>query len=402
MNQKFDYYDIVIIGGSLAGNYLGYLLSKLNLTIAIIEEHDKIGFPFQCAGIVSKKLGKLIDLKPTLVLNRVNVAKLVSSSGKSIKLSGDEEPYIIDRIELDLFFYNKIKENENIIYYLGEKFKNFSYVNDSSENLLLIETSKRHLRAKMLVGCDGPLSRVAELLRIRHKLLYATQIRIKGNFNENEAVMYFDPQWKELFGWIVPEGNSIYRIGLASASNISKNFQSFINRLNININKKIDQQGGILPYGLMNKCAFNNILLLGDAASQVKSTTGGGIIMLLTAAKYAAYCIKTCFQINDFSQKTIKKLYENLCKVSIGKQLKIHYIIRMILERFTDDDFDTFFKIIKTSRVEHLISLYGDMDFPRSLAFKLLKNSLVIKFLIKFFLKNPTFVLKLFKLILKS
>ena len=103
-----DYFDLVIIGASIAGNYLCSLISNYNLKIAIIEEHNNIGLPLQCAGIISKKLGQLIDLPENLILNRVNVAKLVAPSGRSIELSGNEEPYIIDRIGLDKHFFDKI------------------------------------------------------------------------------------------------------------------------------------------------------------------------------------------------------------------------------------------------------------------------------------------------------
>ena len=163
---------------------------------------------------------------------------------------------------------------------------------------------------------------------------------------------------------------------------------------------KLDQQGGIIPYGSMNKIAFDNILLLGDSACQVKATTGGGIVMLITGAKYAANCILKSFKENNFSKKFIKSNYEIPCSTAIGKQLKIHYLIRSVFERFTEDDFDTFFQIIKSSNVEQIISLYGDMDFPRNLVFKLLKNSMVFKFLLKFLKENPFLLFKLVKILI--
>jgi len=224
MDNNIEIADICIIGGSLAGNYLSYLLSNSNLKILVIEEHKEIGFPFQCAGIVSQKLKKLIDLKENIILNRVKVAKIFSPSGGFVNLSGNEQPYIIDRISLDKSFYYKLKSNNKIRYYLEEKFLSFKYIIESNEKIVLIKTNKRKIKAKMLIGCDGPLSSVAKQLGIRNELLYATQIRIKANFDQNEAVMMFDPRWKELFGWIVPEGNHIFRIGLASSKNIAKNF----------------------------------------------------------------------------------------------------------------------------------------------------------------------------------
>jgi len=401
MDNNIESYDVCIVGASIAGNYLCFLLSRMNLKIVVIEEHKEIGVPLQCAGIVSQKLSDLIDLPKELILNRVKIAKIIAPSGTHIKLSGAEKPYILNRIGLDKYFYNKTKDKKNITCYLGEKFKSFDYIKANHKKILLIETSKRNFKTKILIGCDGPLSTVGHLLGHKNKIIYAKQIRIKDQFNQNEAVLYFNPRWKELFGWIVPEGNNIYRIGLASSKNITKKFELFAREIKIDVNNRIDQQGGIIPYGSMNKISFDNILLLGDAAGQVKATTGGGIIMLIICAKYAASCIIKCFKANKYSKKFIQRNYEDPCKSSVGRHLKIHYMIRILLEKFGDKDFENLFKIVNTSNIEHLISIYGDMDFPKNLILKLLKNPLVIMFLIKFSLKNPNIFIKLPKIFTK-
>jgi len=396
--SKFDPFDVCIVGASIAGNYLAYLLSKSNLRIAVFEDHKEIGLPFQCAGIISQKLNKLIELPKEIVLNRVNTAKIVSPSGNFIKLSGNERPFVIDRIKLDRLFYNKVKDNPNFTYYLGERFKSFEYRIDDGKKYLLIETSKRNIIAKMLIGCDGPLSLVGKQLKVKNDVIYASQIRINANFYEYEAAMYFNPQWKQLFGWIVPEGNHIYRIGIASAKNVTKSFKRFLNELSVDMKDKIDQQGGIIPYGVMNKLAFDNILLIGDAAGQVKATTGGGIIMLLTAARYASNCIHRCFKDENFSKRIIQKNYEKPCSQTIGRELKLHFIIRLILESFRNKDFEIFFKIIKENKIENLITFYGDMDFPKALVIKLLRNRTVLGFMFKFLIKNPVIIFKILKL----
>ena len=399
MGLKLNFYDVCIVGGSIAGNYLCHLLSKTNLKIVVIEEHEKVGLPFQCAGIVSQKLSKLIDLPEEIILTRVSTAKLVTPSGKTIKLSGNEKPFIIDRIALDRLFYEKTRNRERIQYFLGEKFKSFQYIKDESNKILLVETSKRKLKARILIGCDGPFSSVGKIVGIKNNVIFASQIQVKGNFNQNEARLYFDPKWKELFGWIVPEGNGVFRIGLAASKNVARKFSLFTKNLKIDISKKIDKQGGIIPYGMMNKIAFNNVLLLGDSACQVKATTGGGIIMLLTSAKYASKCIIKCFKNNNFSKRFIKRNYENPCVSTVGKQIKIHYIIRSLLENFSVKDFDKFFQIIEENRVKDLISLFGDMDFPKDLILKLLLNPTIFIFLIKFMFTHPNIFIRLLKIL---
>ncbi|GAH15092.1 unnamed protein product, partial [marine sediment metagenome] len=155
MSLDSECYDVCIVGASIAGNYLTYLLSKSNLRIAVIEDHKEIGIPFQCAGIISQKLSQLIELPKEIVLNRVNTAKIISPSGNYINLSGDEQPYVIDRVALDRLYYTKVKDNPNITYYLGEKYKSFEYRFDDDKKIVLIETSKRKIITKMLIGCDG-------------------------------------------------------------------------------------------------------------------------------------------------------------------------------------------------------------------------------------------------------
>ncbi len=400
MNQAIEKFDVIIIGASISGNYLAFLLSKFHLKIAVIEEHKEIGLPFQCAGIISNKLSQLIDLPQEIILNQVKIAKIVSPSGSFIKLSGEEQPYVIDRIALDKFYYQRNKNTKRVHHYLGEKFLSFKYIAEKHKKIVLVETNKRKLTSKILVGCDGPLSSVSKLVGVKNEVIFATQIRIKANFDQNEAVMWFDPKWKELFGWIVPEGNKIYRIGLGSSKDVATKFKVFLKKLGLVFNDKLDQQGGIIPYGIMKNSSFDNILLLGDAAGQVKATTGGGIIMLLTAAKYAAYCIKNCFKKNRFSKKYIKKYYEEPSKATIGKQLKVHFLIRTFFEIFTSEDYDILFQIVKTNKIEQIVSLYGDMDFPRDLVIKLLKNVLFIKFLMRIWCKNPQIIPKILKILI--
>ncbi|TFG14374.1 MAG: NAD(P)/FAD-dependent oxidoreductase [Promethearchaeota archaeon] len=402
MTNSAEEFDVCIVGASIAGNYLSYLLSKTDLNVVVVEEHRDIGLPLQCAGIISQKISNLINLPNNIVKHRVQIAKLVSPSGKFIELSGNEHPYVIDRTALDKHFYTLAQSNPKVSFYLGEKVKSIRILKEDFPPSVLISTTKRMIICKMLIGCDGPTSFVGSFLNVNNKLLYATQIRVNAQFNENKAVLVFNPRWKELFGWIVPEGDKTYRIGIASSDQIKDRFDVFLRMLNINSRNKIDQQGGLIPYGMMNKCAFNNIILLGDAAGQVKATTGGGIIMLITAAKIASECIQKAFKNNDFSKHFLKEHYEIPCKALIGEQLKIHFLIRKILESLDAEEFDYFFDIIKINHIENLISVYGDMDFPRDLAMKMLRNPMVIKFLLKFIIRRPLLLLKILFLLIRA
>jgi len=74
------------------------------------------------------------------------------------------------------------------------------------------------------------------------------------------------------------------------------------------------------------------VLLVGDAATQVKATTAGGIIQAMTAAGFAAESI---IKGTD---------YEKAWKKTLGKELWMHLMLRNALDNFTDKDYNDLIK----------------------------------------------------------
>ncbi len=78
----------------------------------------------QCAGIVSQRLTNIVDIDPSIIINRVDTAWLISENGKKVSVSIRDNPYILDRVKLDQYFYHKA-ESIGVKYLLGEKFSRF-------------------------------------------------------------------------------------------------------------------------------------------------------------------------------------------------------------------------------------------------------------------------------------
>lgn len=57
-------YDVTVIGASVTGSRLAELISENGYKVLLIEEHQKIGMPLQCTGLVSFRLLKLIPNLP--------------------------------------------------------------------------------------------------------------------------------------------------------------------------------------------------------------------------------------------------------------------------------------------------------------------------------------------------
>ena len=69
-------------------------------------------------------------------------------------------------------------------------------------------------------------------------------------------------------------------------------------------------------------------------------------------------------------------------------ELKMHYFIRLVLQRFTTRDFNWFFKLYSETNMKDIIEKYADMDFPKRLILKLLINRTFDRFLVHFLARN--------------
>ena len=109
-----------------------------------------------------------------------------------------------------------------------------------------------------------------------------------------------DPDFVELylretpdfFAWIVPLEDNYARIGLASQQNPTPYLENFIKKLKSRMkdDKILNKTYGKIPiYSPKIRTSHENgkIITVGDAAAQVKATTGGGVIMGGIAAKFS-------------------------------------------------------------------------------------------------------------------
>ena len=80
---------ITIVGAGPAGSYLAYLLAKQGKKVTLIEEHNSVGHPVQCTGIVTHSIEKFFKLKNEVIANKLDKVIVVSKNNK-ISVNVDE------------------------------------------------------------------------------------------------------------------------------------------------------------------------------------------------------------------------------------------------------------------------------------------------------------------------
>ena len=307
---------VTIIGAGPAGLVCARALAKRGIPVEVFEEHKQIGEPVQCTGIVTSDLEKIIHIKKDLILNRIKTARIYSKH-RQIELPVDD--IILDRTGFDR-------------YLAGEALKAGA----------VIHTGKKidKLPKGTVVGADGPYSMIGKILNpeLKSKYYIGKQAIVRGSFKPDVFEIYLGSIAPHFFAWVVPESRTKARIGLASRKNTERHFGIFLKTRGI---KDIESmQAGLIPvYDQKKATQKDNLYLIGDAAAQVKATTGGGLVPGIKAALICAESIRN------------KTNYHKAWKKSLGKELMTHLLIRNTLDRFSDNDFDALLQKLSDKKI---------------------------------------------------
>ena len=333
-----------IIGAGPIGCYLAYLLAD-KFEVRVYEEHKEIGKPVRCAGIITNSISKIIKIPESVILNKIKDFE-IDYKDKKLKLKLKNPDIIIDRAKFDRWFYIKAKEK-------GVKF----FLSKRIEDL-------KELKG-IIIGADGPNSIVSKQIGNKLESWMGIQARIKMNYQNVKTSLEYGK-----FGWIIPEGNGICRVGIMDEKETArKTFNAFINGRKI-----IEVQAGLIPkYNPKTVVNKNELYIVGDAAGMIKATTGGGIIPGLKAAKVLANCL--------IPGKNYKKGLRKL-----RKELKIQLIARKILDNLKEKEIKKLFELFGKEKNKKILENI-DRDNLKKIAVKLL-------------LHNPTlftYALKIYK-----
>ena len=260
--------DCTIVGAGPVGLFLAQQLKDLDVTV--YEEHKKIGKPVQCTGLISKNIDSVYEIPQECILNKVKGARIYSPSGKKFELARDQDQaYVIDREKFD----KKLAEGINI------QTKHVSDLNFES---------------KYIIGADGPNSIVARLSGLKpiKEKLVGLQYEIPiEDYGRDFIEMYFGDNFAPgFFAWIVPAGDRL-RVGAATNTNVKEYLDNFLKN-KFEEPEILSTNAGVIPISVRPEFTNGNIAVVGDAAGQVKATTGGGVYFGFKSAKILANSIK--------------------------------------------------------------------------------------------------------------
>ena len=328
-------YDAIVVGSGPSGCRTAQIIADNGYKVLIIEEHSEAGVPTQCTGFVSEKIGKIPD---NIIVNKISNAKFFSSNSHFEVKSG-KPMRLMDRHAFDKYVYGQAIESGAESKF-NTRFTGCERMNEG----ILVNTSKGRYETKILVGADGPNSSVAKSAGLKppNNILFLVQVRARGNFDSGAAELWFGSDVAPgNFAWVVPENTKIARVGLMAKQHPTKFFEKFFLRrmgyhLSDSSGKVSDRLGDTIRFGLIEKSVADGILLVGDAASQVKPFSAGGIVYGQIGARYAGNAVVEALERDDYSEKFLLENYEKKWKSELGKGIRRGLMFKRVFEGIQD------------------------------------------------------------------
>ncbi|MEM2934000.1 MAG: NAD(P)/FAD-dependent oxidoreductase, partial [Methanocellales archaeon] len=119
------------------------------------------------------------------------------------------------------------------------------------------------------------------------------------------------------------------------------------------------------------KAVAHGLIVVGDAAGQVKPTSGGGVYMGAVCAKIAGEVAAKAALEGDTAEERLME-YEKKWRSKVGRELSIGLMLHECFAKLSDEQIEEFIEIMGDSKILQIITEYGDIDRPSVLFKKLL------------------------------
>jgi len=365
-------YDIIVIGAGPAGCAAASECARHGLSTLCIEEHGTIGYPVQCAGLLSNAAFKECRVSERPVLNRVFGARVLSGLGSEILIDAKiPKAVVADRGALD----REMAENAANS---GAEFLLKTAAHGIRGTTLLTRGVNGHgeIPFRLLIAADGPRSTIARLHGMPRAKTYLAGVQVDLPHEcDPRFVEIFPDASSDFFGWMIPTSRDRVRIGLCGQSKVPERFAAFVKKYGRSATHHVT---GTLPLGLMPKTYGHRTLFVGDAAGFAKPTSGGGVYTGIRSARHAALVAAACCETDTFTDAALAA-YEQRWKADMGRELDLGFRIFQMRQTISAREMDALIRALSDPEVVRTIVAYGDMDRPGVLVKKLLFKPAILR-----------------------
>ncbi len=384
-SRRVDH-DVLIVGGGPAGLYAAQRLARRGLSVLVLEEHDRIGEPVHCTGIVGAEVLDLPGVPRDVVIGVHHRARFHSPAGRRLAYAGSAgEVVVVDRGAFDRGLA-RAAEAAGATVRTGARVLDLSVESDSAAVEVTCGGSRERLRARACLLACGASYRFQRRLGWGVPPLALASAQTEAASPPDTALDIF--LRRDLapigFGWSVPisrNGQSRAKVGVMARRGARASLERLLADLRAD-GRVVGAVGPVsvrmLPLAPLARTYGDRVLAIGDAAGLAKPTTGGGIYYSLLTATWAAEAVTAAIERGDCTAPTFAA-YELAWRSHLGAEMKVGVWFRRLASRFSPDDLDRLVEIAGAGDLMPIVRRAARFNWHRELILRSLRHPEVLR-----------------------
>lgn len=295
-------YDVVVVGGGPAGATAAHDLATRGHSVLLLDRNGRVK---PCGGAVPPRLLDEFDIPESLLVNRVDTARILSPRGEQVDIPvGDGFVGMVDRGPFDEWLRQRATEAgaERV----AGMFTRIDTTAFGQARVTFREGgsrtgAERCVTARFVVGADGALSKVARQSvqkSDRGRFVFAYHEIVRSPAEASEAfgpercdVYYRGSLSPDFYAWVFPHGDTT-SIGTGTqvrGFDMRGAIRDLRRDTGLHELETVRTEGAPIPMQPLPRWDNgSNVILAGDAAGVVAPSSGEGIFYAMTGGRYAA------------------------------------------------------------------------------------------------------------------
>ncbi|MEO0161154.1 MAG: NAD(P)/FAD-dependent oxidoreductase [candidate division WOR-3 bacterium] len=340
-------YDVLVIGGGPVGSYAARLLAEKGFTVCVLEQKEKVGEGVICTGVISKECFEKFGLPREAILKEIKSLIFISPNDQHLEyIVPYPLAYVINRELFDHLLAAQAQKS-------GAQFKLGVYAREITEHkrYYRVTADGNEFYAKFVIIATGVNYRFQKRLGLGTppRFLYGSQVVLhqKKDVDSNIEIYLGQRYCPGSFAWVVPVDKNLFRIGTILSIKGKEYLKRFIEeRLGYDgvlMTQQIESKS--IAHGALKRSVQGKILVVGEAAGQVKTTTGGGIFTGLLCAEIAIDYLTSGLKYG----KPLDE-YDVTWRSLLSVELDIGRRIRSLASKINDKTIERLFSFVKHNR----------------------------------------------------
>jgi geranylgeranyl reductase family protein len=371
--------DVAIVGGGPGGLSAARRLAADGWTVTVFEEHDHVGTPVHCTGVLAEDVIASMKLPAEAVLNPLSTVRFVAPAGHSFDYTtASTEAVVIDREVFDSTLARHA-ENAGVSVVRGER---VIAIAPAPNGVTLTLADRDPVQARsVILACGANYAFQKRLgLGMPSTFLQSAQLELPADRLGDVEIHFGSEIAPKGFAWAVPVRRSygtFARIGVMADADANLHFSRMLARVRerweVAVSDSLAPRRRMLPLASVKRSYADRVLAVGDAAGLVKPTTGGGIYYSVVSGEIAAEVLGRQLAANDLSASALRQ-YEDSWRGRFQSEFTAQQALRFVAQRMRDADIDALFTLATTDGILPLVRQTARFNRHRDFILALLKH----------------------------